>query len=153
MEERVPTVEQASVSSAEIVSKQVTPVEKISPAEKAFRPFADVTLKKAEPEDKTILQTETVATVPSPESLAEKPVAQQLPGKPALSHETIDRIIEEMSSINGLLTDMKNSVYVLTKEMKEMKETKKEQEETNRILREISALFQQLQTKKSWFRF
>jgi hypothetical protein len=58
-----------------------------------------------------------------------------------------------MSNINGHLTDLKNSVYVLSKELKDLKDAKKGQEETNRILLEISSLFQSLQTKKSWFRF
>jgi signal recognition particle receptor subunit beta len=73
--------------------------------------------------------------------------------RPLIPSEKIERIIEEMSNINGHLTDLKNSVYVLTKELKDLKEAKKGQEETNRILLEISALFRNLQTKKSWFRF
>jgi signal recognition particle receptor subunit beta len=73
--------------------------------------------------------------------------------RPLIPSEKIERIIEEMSNINGHLTDLKNSVYVLSKELKDLKDAKKGQEETNRILLEISSLFQSLQTKKSWFRF
>lgn len=83
----------------------------------------------------------------------EKVAAPQIGGLPQAPGDKIERIIEEMSNINGMLTDLKNSIYVLSREMGDLRETRKGQEETNRILQEISALFQRLQTKKSWFRF
>lgn len=105
-----------------------------------------------EPEEKIVL-TERDVPGPAFEAAAERPSTQRLPEVVAMPPDKIDRIIDEISSINGLLTDLKNSVYILAKEMKDLKETRKEQEETNRILRDISGLFQRLQTKKSWFRF
>ena len=72
---------------------------------------------------------------------------------PVFPAEKIDRIIDEVTKISGVLTDLKNSVYVLSKEMKDLKEVRKEQAETNRILLGIARLFEELKEKKSWFRF
>jgi len=129
------------------------PEEKIvQPAEQPPAPSAEARPQKGEPEEKIVL-TERDFPGPAFEAAAERPSTQRFSEAPAIPPAKIDRIIDEISIINGLLTDLKNSVYVLTKEMKDLKETRKEQEETNRILREISGLFQRLQTKKSWFRF
>jgi signal recognition particle receptor subunit beta len=148
----------------------------LPPAEQAIVPPAEAGVEEVEPEEKIVSPGEKDAAEPAFEAPAEVPVEPRHLEVPAISSERIDRIIEDISSINGLLTDLKNSVYVLTKEMKDLKDIKKEQEETNRILREISevfprlqtkkeqeetnrilrdvlTLFQRLQTKKSWFRF
>ena len=125
----------------------------VPPAEQPPAPSVETRSKKGEPEEKIVLPTERDVPGPTSEAAEERPSTQRLSGVLAIPPDKIDRIIDEISSINGLLTDLKNSVYVLTKEMKDLKETRKEQEETNRILREISGHFQRLQTKKSWFRF
>ncbi len=125
----------------------------VPPGEQPPAPSAETRSKKEEPEEKIVLPTERDVPGPTSEAAEERPSTQRLSEVPAIPPDKIDRIIDEISSINGLLTDLKNSVYVLTKEMKDLKETRKEQEETNRILREILGLFQRLQTKKSWFRF
>ena len=68
-------------------------------------------------------------------------------------HDRIDLLGVEISALHGILTDLKNSVYVLSKEMKDLKDIKKEQEEAGRALKELSVRFAGLKTKRSWFRF
>jgi len=72
---------------------------------------------------------------------------------PAFPVDKIDRIAEELTGLQGVLTDIKNSLYVLSKEMKDLKDLKKEQEEIRRSLKDLSARFEGLKTKKRWFRF
>jgi signal recognition particle receptor subunit beta len=117
-------------------------------------PTAEREAKRDETTAKLSSATEIARRVTRSAAGPEKaPVSPQAGVVPLMPAEKMERLVEEMSNITGLLTDLKNSVYVLSKEMKDLKEAKKEQEETNRILREIFALFQRLQTKKSWFRF
>ena len=112
------------------------------------RRAAEAALEKAKREKQIAPVVEVAPTPAAPEPTVAK-VPESLP---STAHD-MERMAEELSNISSLLTDLKNSVYVLSKEMKELKETRKEQEETNRILRDIFALFQQLRTKKGWFGF
>ena len=120
------------------------------PPEKKEEVFltAEAPQKPAESEERTALVVEQTAP-PSPPEPSVFPVAESAP----ISGENMGRMLEELSNISSLLTDLKNSVYVLSKEMKDLKETRKEQEETNRILSDMLALFQQLRAKKGWFGF
>ena len=129
--------------------------EKIPPPaeEQAPAHWDEAGTKKEEPAEKIVAPAGKNVPGLFFEAASERPLTQRLSEVPAITPEKVDRIVDEISSISGLLTDLKNSVYVLTKELKDLKETRKEREETNRILREIAELFQRLKTKKSWFRF
>lgn len=72
---------------------------------------------------------------------------------PVLPVDKVDQIAEELTGLHGILTDIKNSLYVLSKEMKDLRSIKKEQEETSRSLKDLSARFEGLKTKRRWFRF
>jgi len=72
---------------------------------------------------------------------------------PVFPLEKIDRITEEVANLHGILTDVKNSLYVLSKEMKDLKDIRREQNEISRALKDILARYEEVKTKKSWFRF
>ncbi len=72
---------------------------------------------------------------------------------PVFPVEKIDRISEDLTALQGILTDMKNSLYVISKEMKDLKDLKKEQEETRRSLKDLSLKLEGLKTKRRWFGF
>ncbi len=67
--------------------------------------------------------------------------------------QKIRSLADELAQANGILTDLKNAVYVLSKEVKELKEIHREQEETNGLLRSLVSVFQGLKSGRRWFRF
>jgi hypothetical protein len=147
------------------------PVEEPEAVEEKVQPLPPVSVS-AEAQPEVSLPEEAIisesggsgrGTVISPEEDAESgrwrmpeqekilaPGTQEIPPFPV---DKIDRIAEELTGLNGTLTDIKNSLYVLSKEMKDLKDLKKEQEETRRSLKDLSAKFEGLKTKKRWFRF
>ncbi len=70
-----------------------------------------------------------------------------------LLSDRIDRTVEEISEIHVILTDIKNSLYVLSQEMKALENIRKGQKEAIGLLKELSARFEALKTKRRWFRF
>ncbi|MDA8079776.1 MAG: ADP-ribosylation factor-like protein [Nitrospiraceae bacterium] len=65
----------------------------------------------------------------------------------------IRTLVDELAQANGTLTDLKNAVYILSKEVKELKEIHRGQEETNSLLRSLVSVFEGLKTGRRWFRF
>lgn len=72
---------------------------------------------------------------------------------PVFPVEKIDLIIEEIAGMQSILTDIKNSVYVLSKEMKDLKDIRREHTEIGRALKDLSVRLDGIKTRKSWFRF
>lgn len=72
---------------------------------------------------------------------------------PVIPADIIDQIIREIGGLHSVLTDIKNSVYVLSKEMKDLKDIRKEQDEISRALKELSARREEVKTRRRWFRF
>jgi signal recognition particle receptor subunit beta len=95
-----------------------------------------------EPEETPVPRAEEISVLPVDEEKAF-----------AFPVDKIDRISEEIASLHGILTDIKNSVYVLSKEMKDLKDIRREQNEMSRALKDLSAPRQEVKPKKSWFRF
>ena len=81
---------------------------------------------------------------PAPDSVKEVMEAH------AVAPEKIDMIAGELISVNETLTVLKNAVALFNRDIKGIK---KEQEETNSILRNLVRIFEDLKTRKSWFKF
>lgn len=79
---------------------------------------------------------------------------------PVLPLDKINSMVAELGKISGTLSSMKDSitalhgtVSLLSKDIRELKEVRREQKETNNLLKGLIAVFEKLQSKKSWFRF
>jgi signal recognition particle receptor subunit beta len=105
-----------------------------------------------EPEDVPPLQSEEIPVFPTEEELT--PISPLDKEKaPVFPIDKIDRIIDEIAGLQGILTDIKNSMYVLSKEMKDIKDIKREQDQMSRALKDFLVRSEETKTKKSWFRF
>jgi len=91
---------------------------------------------------------------------------------PAVSDEKMKMIAADVTKLNALILDLKDTVASLRTDMlkikdglhavkentdagedKNMKEMRREQKEIRSILRDMMALFSELKVKKSWFKF
>lgn len=151
--------EEKAVEKPEAVAENVRPLPafsvspevqtEVSPPEKAIIPDSG----EASGEGAVLPAEEDLESgyrrIPEQEKI---PVPQQ-EEIPAFPIDKIDQIAEELTSLHGVLTDIKNSLYVLSKEMKDLRDIKKEQEETSRSLKDLSSRIERQKTKKGWFRF
>lgn len=111
-------------------------------------------LHAAHPEEISVLSVDEGMTPifsVEKEEIPIRPIAEEK--TPVFPVDKIDRISEEIASLHGILTDIKNSVYVLSKEMKDLKDIRREQDEMSRALKDLSVRSKDVKTKKSWFRF
>jgi small GTP-binding protein len=69
------------------------------------------------------------------------------------SNEKIDLLLMEQGRINESLSDMKQTISELRKEIKMLRELQKTQEQTSHRLTDIWDLISAMKAKKSWFRF
>jgi mutual gliding-motility protein MglA len=67
--------------------------------------------------------------------------------------ESLNAAVDEIRRVYEALTDLRNSVSSLHREIKILKDIKKGHEETNAILRDLLQAFEDGRTRKSWFRF
>jgi small GTP-binding protein len=163
-----PAKEEKIVEETAAVSTEVPQIAVISVSpdlqttfstEKAIIPGSGEIFDESElllPEEPTERDNEAV---PEPEK-APTPRSEEIPVSLVDKEKTsvfpvdkIDRIIEEMANLHGILTDIKNSVYVLSKEMKDLKDIRREQDEMSRALKDLLVRREGVKTKKGWFRF
>ena len=69
---------------------------------------------------------------------------------PVIPPEKIEAIISGMTEMTLAVKDLKNVLSVIHAEIKDLK---REQREISRHLRSIAETVENLQTKRSWFRF
>ena len=151
--------EEKSVEKPETVVEKVPPLPALSVFPKVQ---TEVSLpNKAIIPDSTLVSSEGAILSPEEDlesgyrriSEQEKILSPRPEKISAFPVDKIDQIAEELTGLHGILTDIKNSLYVLSKEMKDLRDIKKEQEETNRLLKDLSACFEGLKIKRRWFSF
>jgi len=110
-----------------------------------------------EPEEGTrkfgISDTDSGKTMTAPEAKREKRVLEEMRQSPLVLPDTVAVIIGEITKVNGVLADVKDSLLALRKEIGMLKNIKKEQEETKALLRDVLQDLKDKKERKGWFRF
>lgn len=100
-----------------------------------------------------ISDTDSGKTMSAPADKRERTVLEEMRQSPLVLPDTLAIIVGEMTKVNGMLADVKDSLSALRKEIGMLKDIKKEQQETNALLRDVLQAFKDKRERKGWFRF
>jgi signal recognition particle receptor subunit beta len=95
------------------------------------------------PEERPLAQTEAGET-------KERVVIREVAAVP---DQKMDLLVDEIVKMHGILIELKNSVALLTDELRTLKTMREDQQTTNAEVKDIRELIEGIRMKKRWFSF
>ncbi len=147
-----PAEEEEKMAEPAAVSQKVPPPQPF-PASSVVHESAQKELLAA---SVGLSQTGVSQAEESPKELRSSIMETEQPRPTALQESAnipLDKIDRTVGEISEILTDIKNSMNILSQQMENLKELKREQKEAINLLKDISARIEAHKTKRRWFRF